>query len=214
MDGVIFDSEKLYLDCCVQLGEKFHIREVAETMRECIGVTLTTTRQIFLDRYGADFPFEKYRELSIKAFYEAMDHGKLPLKPGVIELMEYLAAQKVRVGLASSTYTSVVQEQLGAVNLLRFFSTVIGGDQVARSKPAPDIFLFAFKRLGIDPADGFVIEDSFNGVRAGHASGAKVIMVPDLIPPDQEMQQLADRIFPSLTEVKRYFEQLDNVKLP
>jgi beta-phosphoglucomutase-like phosphatase (HAD superfamily) len=76
---------------------------------------------------------------------------------------------------------------------------------VKSSKPAPDIFLLACEKIGASPAETYIIEDSYNGVRAAHAAGAKVIMVPDIVMPDEEMRALADYIFPSLREVQEFF---------
>ena len=73
-----------------------------------------------------------------------------------------------------------------------------------RSKPAPDIFLKAAEELGARPEECFIIEDSFKGVCAAHAAGARTLMVPDLLEPDDEIRALAEAVFPSLIEVKEY----------
>ncbi|MBQ7087603.1 MAG: HAD family phosphatase, partial [Clostridia bacterium] len=80
----------------------------------------------------------------------------------------------------------------------------IGGDLVAKSKPEPDIFLKAIADLGETPENCFIVEDSANGIRAAHASGAKPIMVPDLVAPTEEIKALCHKIFDSLGEVIEY----------
>ena len=75
---------------------------------------------------------------------------------------------------------------------------------VTRSKPDPEIFLTAAAKLGAVPADCFVVEDSFNGVRAGRAGGFRTLMVPDMLPPDREMEEKAERILKDLFEAGRY----------
>ena len=81
---------------------------------------------------------------------------------------------------------------------------MVGGDQVKRSKPDPEIFLRAAEALDMPPAHCFVIEDSFNGIRAAHRAGMRPLMVPDMVPPDGEMEALAEAILPDLAAAERY----------
>jgi HAD superfamily hydrolase (TIGR01509 family) len=143
-------------------------------------------------------------------FYERAEREGMPMKAGVVSLLDYLREKCFTIALASSTLTETVRKQLGAAGLLGYFQAVIGGDMVKMSKPAPDIFLAACERVGAAPAETYIIEDSYNGVRAAHAAGAKVIMVPDIVMPDDEMRSLADYIFPSLLEVQAFFRALTN----
>ena len=84
----------------------------------------------------------------------------------------------------------------------RYFHDVVSGTEVAHSKPAPDTFLVAAKKLHLDPHDCLVLEDSFNGVRAGRAAGCVTVMVPDLMQPTEEIAQLYDRKCEDLLEVR------------
>ena len=207
MDGVIFDTEQLYIACCKAVSEKFHMgteEEVEDLCHRCIGVTSAITRQTILDTYGEDFPIEEYFKDSMKIFMERFGDGKHLIKPGVHELFAYLKEQGYRVALASSTRTEVLTGELDRAELLRNFHVVVGGDQVTRSKPAPDIFLRAAELLEEAPENCYVIEDSYNGIRAAQAAGMKPIMVPDLLPANEEMQEKAVAILDSLYEVKEY----------
>ena len=87
------------------------------------------------------------------------------------------------------------------------FDYVLGGDRIARSKPAPDIYETACRALHAVPADTYAIEDSYNGIRAAHAAGMRPIMVPDLLPPTQEMHTLAAHIFPNLTAFHEFLKR-------
>ena len=91
--------------------------------------------------------------------------------------------------------------------LLPYFDYVLGGDRIARSKPAPDIYETACRALHAVPADTYAIEDSYNGIRAAHAAGMRPIMVPDLLPPTQEMYTLAAHIFPNLTAFHEFLKR-------
>ena len=109
--------------------------------------------------------------------------------------------------IAGRTPSSIVSAQIRDAGLSGFFQVIIGGDQVARSKPDPDIFLYAAPELNVSPQACYVIEDSFNGIRAAKAAGMTAVMVPDQLEPDEEMRNLADIILPSLTDVKEWLEQ-------
>ena len=90
---------------------------------------------------------------------------------------------------------------------MEVFSVVIGGDMIERSKPAPDIFMEACRQLNVLPEDSFIIEDSYNGIRAAHAAGAKAIMVPDLLQPTEEIRELVYSVQDSLVHVRKMLEQ-------
>ena len=116
------------------------------------------------------------------------------------------------VALATSTREEVVRRELKDADIIDYFDALICGDMVKRSKPAPDIFLKAAEAISIAPTDGFVIEDSYNGIRAAHAAALRPIMVPDLKGPDEEMQAKTEVILPDLDVVRTYFDAID-VKL-
>ena len=99
-----------------------------------------------------------------------------------------------------------MRSEISDGGLLGYFDQIIGGDMVERSKPEPDIFLEACRRLGSKPENCYVIEDSYNGIRAAHAAGMHPIIVPDLKEPTEEMRVLAEKILRSLYEVKEYIK--------
>ena len=207
MDGVIFDTERLYIECCKAVKDKYHMgtdRDVEELCYRCIGITSAMTRKTILDTYGEDFPIDDYFRDSSKEFQERFGDGKHMIKPGVHEIFAWLKENGYQIALASSTRTETLTRELEIAGLLQNFDVVVGGDQVTRSKPAPDIFLKAAEQLGAEPAECFVIEDSFNGIRAAKAAGMKPIMVPDLLEPDAEMREKADVILASLFDVIEY----------
>ena len=204
MDGVIFDSERLLLDCWRVVADRYGIEGIQETLALCLGVNVNVSRQIYFDRYGPDFPLDDYKKETRALFRAQCPNGHPPVKEGAAALLSWLSERGVPLALASSTNSEIVRAELKSAGLLDRFAVVIGGDQIVRGKPEPDIFLAAAKALGAEAADCYVIEDSFNGVRAAHASGAHTLMVPDLVPPDREMEEKAEAILASLEEVREY----------
>ena len=126
----------------------------------------------------------------------------LDLKPGAREIVENLHARGLKLAVATSTGTIQAHEKFDRFGLTPYFDVFTCGDELNRSKPEPDIFLLAASRLGVDPANCVVVEDSFNGVRAGHAAGMHTIMVPDINNPTKEIAKLAEAVVPALSDVE------------
>ena len=204
MDGVIFDSEILVLQCWREVAERHGIKNVDVACHECLGTNSVVSKGIFLKHYGENFPYDEYKQEMAEVFFSRAAGGKLAKKPGVEELLRYLREDGFKVGLASSTREALVRKELSEGGLIEYFDQIIGGDKVKRSKPEPDIFLEACRHLGVEPEKCYVIEDSYNGIRAAHAAGMHPIMVPDLMEPTEEMNTLAEEILESLDEVRRF----------
>ena len=204
MDGVIFDSERAVMQCWKEVASRHNIPDIEKAILACTGTTMVRTREIMLNLYGADFPYDEYARESSAIFHSRYDGGRLPMKPGVKELLTFLKEHDKKIALASSTRQQVVTDELRDAGVIEYFDRIICGDMVSRSKPAPDIFLKACEELNISPSDSYAIEDSYNGIRAAHAGGLHPIMVPDPLPADEEMQSLAEIVLPSLTSVMEY----------
>lgn len=203
MDGVIFDSEQAVFAGWQELANKYGFKDLEIPYRRCIGVNAAASRQIFLDFYGEDFPYDQYCAEQSRNYHAKYDNGNLPMKKGVRELMTALKEEGYQTAIASSTRTAVVKHQIEAAGLLQYFDCIIGGDMVEKSKPNPDIFLKAAEKLGGPVREMYVIEDSYNGIRAAHSAGMIPIMVPDMLPPNEEMKEKAAYILENLSEVKK-----------
>ncbi|WP_287882186.1 HAD family hydrolase [Agathobacter sp.] len=204
MDGVIFDSERAVLECWLELADKYAIPNIMEPYLACTGTTMARTREIMMETYGPDFPYDEYAAEASAMFHERYDDGRLPMKRGVRELLEYLKSHGKRIALASSTRRQTVVNQLRDAKILDYFDEVVTGDMVERSKPEPDIFLLACEKVGVAPARAYAIEDSYNGIRAAHSGKLRPIMVPDLLPADAEMKELAEVVLEDLEAVLAY----------
>ena len=208
MDGVIFDTERLVIEFWKEVAKKHNIPNVEHTCIQCLGANRVRTREIFLENYGADFPYDPYRAEVTELFNTHYKGVPLPTKPGVRELLSYLQAQDIKVGLASSTAQHLVRDEIGTAGLLPYFQTLVCGDMVEHSKPAPDIFLKACEILNADPTKSIAIEDSFNGIRSAHCAGMTPIMVPDQVQPTDEIRALAFHVMPSLLDVLNWLKTL------
>jgi HAD superfamily hydrolase (TIGR01509 family) len=126
---------------------------------------------------------------------------RLPLLPGAREAVERLAA-RWPLGLASSSNRPLIDLALEVGELTQFFRVTLSSEEVARGKPAPDVYLEVARRLAVDPGSAAAIEDSHNGIRSAHAAGMKVVAIPNAhFPPDEESLSLADVVVRSLAEL-------------
>lgn len=201
MDGVIFDTERICLESWKQAGAKYGINDIDEFFPSCIGSNSDVTRQLFLERYGEDFPYTQFRADAAVIFRQYSIPDGFPKKKGVINLLTYLKDNGIKSGLASSTALDLVKNELADAGLLHFFDVVIGGDCVTHSKPHPEIFLRCMELLNAKKETSLIIEDSYNGIKAASAAGIRCIMVPDLLPPTNETNAIAWKTLSSLDEV-------------
>ena len=208
MDGIIFDSERLALECWEKIGAEYHLEGMREAFLPCIGTNNVKTKEIVLERYGRDFPYDDFSTKASKLFHEITDQGGLPVKAGVQELLTYLKENGIPIALASSTRLETVTQELKQAGLYEFFGVVMGGDQLKRSKPEPDIYLMTCEKLGVQPTCTYAIEDSYNGIRSAYSAGMKPIMVPDMLPPTDEMRDKSIAVLDDLLQVKDWFMEI------
>ena len=207
MDGVIFDSERAVFDCWRSLARRHGIEGIEGPYMECIGTNAAKTKEIMRAAYGAGFPYEEYAAEVSREYHAKYDGGRLPLKRGALNILEFLKKSGKKTALASSTRKETVIRQLEDAGLSHYFGAVVSGDMTAKSKPEPDIFLLACRRIGVRPERAFAIEDSYNGIRAASRGGLRPVMVPDLLPPTDEMRELSEAVFRSLDDVIKYFSE-------
>lgn len=203
MDGVIFDSEKLYRKHWMITGKEYSIPE--ETMSELCnliaGATKENNEKLMKSRFGQDFDYMEFRGRTMERMdQDILEHG-LELKAGVKELFAYLKDKGYQIGLATSTARERAEKNLKNAGILDVFDEIVYGGTVPRGKPYPDIYLRACELLGVKPEEAMGIEDSLNGVKASATAGLYTVMVIDLIQPTKEAKEQADQIFDSLFDV-------------
>lgn len=204
MDGVIFDTERLCLKIWKKISAKFNVFDIEKVYFECIGTNEDLTKKIMLKAYGTNFPYHDFKNLADKLFdgYEKL--YKMPLKKGAKEILSYFKQKGYKIGLASSTKYERVKKELTHVNLFHFFDEIATGDMVINSKPSPDIYLLAAKKLNAYPEACYAIEDSKNGIIAAASANMKTIMIPDLLEPDSSIKKFINLKFLSLLDVISY----------
>lgn len=204
MDGVLIDSERVVLNSWITCGPKYGVQNAGDFCRSCMGTTPEETRQRLLDAYGTDFAYEDFMADCRTYYHKEFDRTGTPIKAHVRDAITGLHALGCKLAVASSTKEAIVRRELDAVGILPYFSVVIGGDRLSRSKPAPDIYLLACKKLGVKPHTAYAVEDSHNGIRAAYRAGMMPIMIPDQQPVTEEMTQLCCQIFADAEQLLAY----------
>ena len=201
MDGLMIDSERVSVACwseaAVSLGvplpDGFFLRMVGLGDADCLAL---------LQAHVGEAGVIANLQACSHALYEQRTQEGLPLRPGIVELLDLLRTRRIPRAVATSTRQPRAGRKLAACGLLDYFATVVTSSDVRLPKPAPDIYLLAAERLGIAPSRCLALEDSPTGTRAALAAGMTVIQVPDLIAPDDAQRALGHRIVASLHEVR------------
>lgn len=211
MDGLMFDTERLYFQAWDYAGEKAGLGKTGYMVMKTLGTNRETGREIWRREFGDRYHSEEIEGYTQEFFTRYYQEHPLPVKKGLYNLLCYLKENGCPMAIASSTPRDKIIEHLAEVEITDYFSAIVGGDCVSASKPAPDIYLCAAELLGIPSAECYALEDSRNGLLAASSAGCKTIMVPDLWQPDEEIKNRVAAILPDLDAVKEYLKrQPDN----
>ena len=191
MDGTIFDTEAIYRRCWIRAAKDVGFDEDMELFFERIcGLIMTDMSALVHRIYGEDTPFEELRERRRFYLEEELASGVLPFKSGAPDILYTLKEKGIKIALVTSTGRKLVDRYLKMSGLENVFDVIMTGETVTHGKPHPEIFLLAAEKLGILPTHCVVVEDSPNGIRAGHAANMYTVMVPDLHPCTEELHSL------------------------
>lgn len=199
MDGLMIDSERVSLACWSQAAGEFGLGLDEAVFLRMVGLGDRDTHAL-LRAQGIEDSVIEAVAARCHVLYEERTQTGLPLRPGIVELLALLEAHEIPRAVATTTRQPRANRKLTAAGLLPYFDAVITSGDVARPKPAPDIYLLAAQRLGKAPERCLALEDSPAGTRAALAAGMTVIQVPDLVHPDEELRALGHRIVGSLVD--------------
>ena len=200
LDGVLLDSEQIWDEAREELARERDGRWHEHAQRDMMGMSSPEWSRYMHEAIGLrESPEEINREVVRRM--ERRYRERLPLIPGAREAVERLAA-RWPLGLASSSNRPLIDLVLDASGLAPLFRATVSSEEVARGKPAPDVFLEAARRLDVAPERVAVVEDSRNGILAGRAAGMRVVAVPNPhFPPDEDALAAADVVLRSLEEL-------------
>lgn len=207
MDGLMVDTESLSTEAFINSAKAQGYNMTKEETLKVLGYTKASIYQFWIDYFqGTNVDGKKL----VDDHYEYIENVLYTVGPEkmpyVEELLKYLRENNYKIAVASSSDTEDIKNNLEKTKLEKYIDEIASGAEVENGKPAPDVFLLAAKRLGVDAKDCLILEDSKAGIKAGKASGATVFMVPDMFTVDKKCEDTADRILTNLGEVIEILE--------
>lgn len=207
MDGTLIDTERVSQSSWRRAASDLDITLSSEILHAFVGCSIPNAKEIINAEFGDPDLTERLFEHQAGIFMEAIERD-LELKPGAAEAIAAAKERGLGVALATSSGREYSINNMTRFGLMDSFDVTVFKEDIENHKPAPDVYLVAAERLGVDPAQCIAVEDSFNGVRAGAAAGMHVVMVPDYNEPTDEIRELCAEVLPSLTELPAALDRL------
>ncbi|MFT3729561.1 MAG: HAD family phosphatase [Terricaulis sp.] len=198
LDGTLIDSEALVREAYRVTSAAFGVTISDAQFLALVGLNRDDNDQTLLKYWGADFPLADFHEANRKHLLEQT----APLKAGVMELLGVLDNRGIPYALATSSGPLWVDRHFSAYNLRERFRVVVTREDVDNGKPHPEPYLKAASLMGVMPAEVLALEDSHAGVTSAHAAGCMVVMIPDLLAPNEAMRAKVHRVVESLHEIE------------
>lgn len=207
MDGLMIDTEKLLVKFWRQAAAEYGYEM---TFEHVLGIR-SLSRKYSVPKlkaiFGEQFEFEQIRSRRIELMNSYIDENGFEIKKGLFELLDYLRDNGYKIAVATATdriRAGIYLERAGAID---YFDEIICGDMVKNGKPEPDIYLTAVEKLGLGPNECAAFEDSPNGIISAYRAGCRVIMIPDLSQPDDEIKPMLSAVYESLDKAVDFFEK-------
>jgi HAD superfamily hydrolase (TIGR01509 family) len=200
MDGLLIDSERAISAAWIAGARELGFPLEMADFVNVIGTAARQSRAMLVDLLGSEAAMRATAAKAHALLPQAGGAPVFPLKPGALPLLEALQAAGIPCAVASSSNVEEIRHRLGHVGVLGYFRCVSGGDEVTHGKPDPALYLLAAARLGVAPEDCIAFEDSENGARAAQAAGIRVVIVPDLKHPPEDVAARTFGVIGSLSE--------------
>lgn len=201
MDGLLLDTEPLAVKAWSEAAATLGVAFEDELARRMTGRNFADCAAMVRAHYASDYPVDAVLGAWHRAYDAVVEREGLRLKPGVLELLGWLELHRLTRVVATSTRRARARSKLESTGLWPRLHALVGGDEVRRGKPAPDIYLEAASRAGAKPDLCLVLEDSETGMSGALNAGIAAIMVPDLHPPSAALIACRPLVAESLFEV-------------
>ncbi len=205
MDGLLLDTEALYIQAMQTAARTLNRDMPLAFCHSMVGIPGKECNLMIEAFYGEGFSIDEFRGHFSTSIRKLLDE-RIPVKPGAIELLDFLRARGVPCAVATSAGRTTAEHHLSRAGLLNRFQALATRDDVTHAKPAPDVYLEAARRLGVAPERCIAFEDSNVGLTAAHAAGTMAFFVPDLVAPHPEVRGKAVRVLGDLHEARRLLE--------
>jgi HAD superfamily hydrolase (TIGR01509 family) len=200
LDGLLLETEEIWDEVREALAHERGGRWSESAQRDMMGMSSTEWSRYMHETVGLSESPKEINDLVVERMAERY-RSALPLLPGAVEAVERIAA-RWPLGVASSSNRGLIDLVLGLSGLAKHFRATVSSEEVPRGKPAPDVYLEAARRLGVEPSRAAAVEDSEAGIRSAAAAGMRVIAIPNRsFRPSEEALAAADVVLGSLGEL-------------
>lgn len=206
MDGLMIDTEALSAQAWLQAARQLDIPLQQRHVDAMVGLAMPLCLRYLVDELGDAQLAQQLEAHSRQQYHQALHQQAIPLKPGITELLEWCQQRAIPRAVGTATQRQLADIKLSRTGLASYFEHTIAGDEVAHTKPAPDVYLQAAARLGIAPEHCIVLEDSAYGAQAALAANMRVIIVPDMQHPTPEMAKQALAVCQDLFAAQQLLE--------
>ena len=208
MDGVIFDTERVYLEHWIKIFKKYGYEMKKEVYVSVMGRGRENVMKTFLEIYGESLPIVQMYKEKDELLVQAIEDGQVPMKPGAKEILNLLKENNLKIGLATSAKRDRMMMQLKMGKIENEFDAIVCGDDITNSKPNPEIFLKAAQKISVNPENCVVVEDSSSGIKSAYSAEMMALHVEDLKKADEEILKHCHKNFKNLFEIGEYLIQL------
>jgi len=201
MDGLLLDTEQIVKRTWTDVGTAFGYPDMGEQIYHTLGFNRARRKEYFESVYGPEWPDEEIVAATVVRFTEIVETEGIPVKKGALELMKVLKEKGLKIGLATSTSEEHAREELKDSGLWDYFDGRVFGSMITHSKPAPEIYEKACRAVGVRPEFALALEDAPSGVKSAYSAGLRVIMIPDMVQPTEEVRAMTWDVKESLLDV-------------
>ncbi len=205
MDGLLFDTERNMFEANTEVMESYGYTQDFAAYMTTMGMAGDTFLNQLYKIHGPDYPAVKISKESAELAHKRVLENGPVLKEGIPELLDYFKEHGTQMCVASSTRRQTVKTYLELARIDSYFDFIIGGEDVTKSKPDPEVHERCLKRADVRPEDAMVFEDSENGIRAAYNAHVPVICIVDMKHPCQECEDMAAAVLNSAKEVPALF---------
>lgn len=207
MDGVILDTEKLYVRFWCEAANFYGYPMKTEHAMSIRSMARPLAIKKLKGYFGEAFDYPAVHSKRIELMDKYIKENGIEAKIGAKELLTYLKENGYKIALATATPVERAKNYLNRVDLLKYFDIITSAKEVKNGKPAPDIYLFASQKLGLNPQECLALEDSQNGIKSASSAGCKTVMVPDLDGPTDDIMPLLYDVAENLCDVIRILHE-------
>jgi len=201
MDGLMFDTERLSAEGWAFAGKQMGLNIAENIVMKTLGLNIENTERVFSKELGESFDFYAGRKIKADYITSYIEENGLPMKTGLIELLDYLTINQFKITVATSTERERAQYYFNKAGISKYFNQIVCGDMIERGKPEPDIYLRASEIIGVSPDECLALEDSPMGILSAYRAGMSPVMIPDLLLPDEGTASLLYAKLPTLLDV-------------